>query len=186
MLFVTHDLGLLPELCDEVVVMESGEVRETGPVERVLSEPASDYTRMLVRCDPARVGEKTRRLPTRTGSADVPGAAWLGPADRIRRHDPPMLVVEGLDVTFRRRFLVARRLRHPARLRRACREGSLFQRRARGDGRHRRRERIGQDHESPAACSPCRSPSAARSVSTEWMSWGELRGISEHSGARSR
>jgi len=103
MLFVTHDLGLLPELCDEVVVMESGEVRETGPVEHVLSAPASDYTRMLVRCDPARVGEKTRRLPTRTGSADVPGAPWLGPADRIRRYDPPMLVVEGLDVTFRRR-----------------------------------------------------------------------------------
>ena len=103
MLFVTHDLGLLPELCDEVVVMESGEVRETGPVERVLDEPVSDYTRMLVRCDPARVEEKTRRLPTRSANPDAPGVPWLGPPDRIRRHDPPMLVVEGLDVTFRRK-----------------------------------------------------------------------------------
>ncbi len=103
MLFVTHDLGLLPELCDEVVVMESGEVRESGPVERVLTEPVSDYTRMLVRCDPARVGQKTRRLPTRSGNPDVGDVPWLGPPERILRHDPPMLVVEGLDVTFRRR-----------------------------------------------------------------------------------
>ena len=103
MLFVTHDLGLLPELCDEVVVMEAGEVRETGPVEHVLIEPASDYTRMLVRCDPARVEEKTRRLPTRTGVPDQLGVPWLGPPERIRSHDPPMLVVKGLDVTFRRK-----------------------------------------------------------------------------------
>ena len=102
MIFVTHDLGLLPELCDEVVVMESGEVREAGPVERVLTGPASDYTRMLVRCDPARVRHKTRRLPTRSGNRDAPDAPWLGPPDRIRHQDPPMLIVEGLDVTFRR------------------------------------------------------------------------------------
>ena len=102
MIFVTHDLGLLPALCDEVVVMESGEVREMGPVERVLTAPASDYTRMLMRCDPARVTEKTRRLPTRTDSRDVPDAPWRGPSDRIRRQDPPMLSVKGLDVTFRR------------------------------------------------------------------------------------
>ena len=102
MIFVTHDLGLLPELCDEVVVMESGEVRETGPVERVLTAPTSDYTRMLVRCDPARVRQKTRRLPTRHRNRDAPDAPWTGPADRIRDQDPPMLIVEGLDVTFRR------------------------------------------------------------------------------------
>ena len=103
MIFVTHDLGLLPALCDEVVVMEGGEVREKGPAERVLSAPADDYTRMLVRCDPARVAEKTRRLPTRTGDWRVAAAPWLGPPNRIRRREPPVLRVEGLDVTFCRR-----------------------------------------------------------------------------------
>ena len=102
MIFVTHDLGLLPALCDDVVVMESGEVRETGPVDRVLSAPESDYTRMLVRCDPARITEKTRRLPTRAGNWQASAPPWFGPPDRIRRREPPVLSVEGLDVTFRR------------------------------------------------------------------------------------
>ena len=102
MIFVTHDLGLLPALCDEVVVMETGEVRETGPVERVLSAPANDYTRMLVRCDPARITEKTRRLPTRAGNWKASASPWFGPPDRIRRREPPVLSVEGLVVTFRR------------------------------------------------------------------------------------
>ena len=103
MIFVTHDLGLLPALCDEVVVMESGVVRETGPVARVLNAPASDYTRMLVRCDPARVAEKTRRLPTRSGNWTASDPPWLGPPERIRHREPPVLIVEGLEVTFRRR-----------------------------------------------------------------------------------
>ena len=102
MIFVTHDLGLLPELCDEVVVMETGEVRETGRAGRVLSAPVSNYTRMLVRCDPARVTEKTRRLPTRTGNWNAPERPWLGPADRTRRREVPVLSVQGLHVTFRR------------------------------------------------------------------------------------
>ena len=102
MILVTHDLGLLPELCDEVVVLETGEVRETGRAERVLSAPASDYTRMLVRCDPARVTEKTRRLPTRTGIWNAPDRPWLGPVDRVRRREAPVLSVQGLYVTFRR------------------------------------------------------------------------------------
>ena len=102
MIFVTHDLGLLPQLCDEVVVMETGEVREAGRAERVLSAPESDYTRMLVRCDPARVTEKTRRLPTRTGNWNAPERPWLGPVDRIRRREAPVLSVQGLHVTFRR------------------------------------------------------------------------------------
>ncbi len=105
MIFVTHNLGLLPSLCDDVVVMEAGEVREAGPVERVLGAPDNDYTRMLLRCDPARITKKTRRLPTRSSNWEAPVPTYLGPADRIQYSEPPLLSVEDLGVTFRKKSL---------------------------------------------------------------------------------
>lgn len=107
MLFVTHNLRLLPRLCDEVVVMEAGQVREAGSVERVLAAPEHGYTRMLLRCDPARITEKTRRLPARPAGREQPEiVAFSGPSKRIRYGEPPLLRVEGLGVTFRRASLL--------------------------------------------------------------------------------
>jgi peptide/nickel transport system ATP-binding protein len=53
-LFVTHDLGVVAEMADRVVVMYAGKVMERGPVETVLSDPAHPYTRALLRCLPGR------------------------------------------------------------------------------------------------------------------------------------
>jgi peptide/nickel transport system ATP-binding protein len=61
---VTHDMGLVGELCDRVAVMYRGELMETGTVADVFSRPESSYTRALLACDPARIVEPTRRLPT--------------------------------------------------------------------------------------------------------------------------
>ena len=47
-LFITHDLGVVAELCDEVTVMSDGDVVEQGPVERIFTEPAEPYTRTLL------------------------------------------------------------------------------------------------------------------------------------------
>ncbi|WP_324196873.1 ABC transporter ATP-binding protein [Streptomyces sp. NRRL B-1677] len=49
---VTHDLGVVRYLCDEVVVMREGRVVERGPVERVWEEPAHPYTRQLLEAVP--------------------------------------------------------------------------------------------------------------------------------------
>ncbi|MTV40617.1 ABC transporter ATP-binding protein [Duganella radicis] len=51
-LFITHDLGLVAEIADQVVVMRHGEVREAGPAQQVLSAPQDAYTRMLLDCRP--------------------------------------------------------------------------------------------------------------------------------------
>ena len=67
---VSHNLGLIAELCDEVVVMYAGEVLEQGDVRRIFYHPTHPYTQALMECDPARVLERTRRLPTIPG--DVP------------------------------------------------------------------------------------------------------------------
>jgi len=61
-LFISHDLGLVGELADDVVVMRDGVVREAGPVERIFHAPQDPYTRALLACRP-RLDARPRRLP---------------------------------------------------------------------------------------------------------------------------
>nr|WP_297351335.1 dipeptide ABC transporter ATP-binding protein [uncultured Caldimonas sp.] len=52
MLFISHDLGVVGEIADEVVVMRHGQVREQGPVERLFTSPQDAYTQALLSCRP--------------------------------------------------------------------------------------------------------------------------------------
>jgi len=61
-LFISHDLGLVGELADDVVVMRDGVVREQGPVERIFRAPQDAYTKALLACRP-RLDTRPRRLP---------------------------------------------------------------------------------------------------------------------------
>ena len=65
-LFITHDFGVVSEVCDRVAVMYAGRIVETGPTEAVLSAPAHHYTRMLIDCVPV-MGEPERRLEAIAG-----------------------------------------------------------------------------------------------------------------------
>ncbi len=67
---VSHNLGLIAELCDEVVVMYAGEVVEYGDVREIFYNPSHPYTRALLECDPARETGKSRLLPVIPG--DIP------------------------------------------------------------------------------------------------------------------
>jgi len=69
-LFISHNLGLIAELCDFVVVLYAGEVVEQGTVRDIFHRPQHPYTQALLECDPARIEEIRRELPTITG--DVP------------------------------------------------------------------------------------------------------------------
>ncbi len=57
MLFVTHDFGVVAQLCDTVTVMYAGQTVETGLVRDVLDNPKHPYTRMLLACHPDRAKE---------------------------------------------------------------------------------------------------------------------------------
>ena len=51
-LFVSHDLAVIAELCDRVAIMRSGQVIEQGPTQQVIAAPQQDYTRELLAAVP--------------------------------------------------------------------------------------------------------------------------------------
>ncbi len=61
-IFITHDLGLVSEIADRVVVMYKGEIAEQGTIKEILQSPAHPYTRALLACRPA-LHPKGMRLP---------------------------------------------------------------------------------------------------------------------------
>lgn len=66
-LFISHHLGVISELCEQVIVMYAGEVVEKGNVSAVFDDPRHPYTRMLLACDPAREDDASLRLNTIAG-----------------------------------------------------------------------------------------------------------------------
>jgi len=62
---VTHDMGVIAALADEVQVMRGGSVVERGPVRRILENPAHEYTRALLAATPRIDGSVPQPAPTR-------------------------------------------------------------------------------------------------------------------------
>ncbi|MFN3973289.1 MAG: ABC transporter ATP-binding protein [Gemmobacter sp.] len=71
-LFITHDLGVVAEMADRVVVMYSGRVVEEGPVAEVLLRPRMPYTRGLLNSNPRLARKSARRLDTIPGNVPNP------------------------------------------------------------------------------------------------------------------
>ena len=103
LLFITHDLALVGEIAQRIVVMYAGEVVESGPTASVLAHPRHPYTRALLDCRPSReyvdAGEDIRVLrpipgapprPTeiRQGCRFAPRCALA--RDRCRESEPAL------------------------------------------------------------------------------------------------
>ncbi|OHV60408.1 peptide ABC transporter ATP-binding protein [Mesorhizobium sp. LCM 4577] len=67
-LFISHHLGVIAELCDEMIVMYAGEVVERGSTRDIFHNPRHPYTKKLLDCDPARLSRREPRLPTIPGT----------------------------------------------------------------------------------------------------------------------
>ena len=101
-LFISHDLGVVGEIADRVVVMREGTVRETGPVEAIFSDPRDPYTRALLACRP-RLDAKPKRLPVIDDFMAGGGQPIVAVGDRVARQqeDRPLIEAKGLSKIYR-------------------------------------------------------------------------------------
>lgn len=109
MIFITHDLGVVAEIADDVAVMHNGEILECGTVQQILNQPRHPYTQGLLACRPP-MDVRLKRLPIVKEFLD---GLWQGGKEQIlhdlqitdtQRQDhlrqlyskQPLLKVEGL------------------------------------------------------------------------------------------
>ena len=100
-LFITHDLAVVGEIADYVVVMRNGEIREQGPAKNVFEQPQDAYTKALLQCRP-RLDRRPVRLPVIEDFMDG-GAHAMNLTERkrgISAADPIILDVKGLGKNF--------------------------------------------------------------------------------------
>ncbi len=77
MLLITHDLGVVAEVCDKVAVMYAGEIVESGTLKDILLHMSHPYTKGLFESLP-KLDEEVKRLKTISGSAPNPAALPSG------------------------------------------------------------------------------------------------------------
>ena len=99
LLFITHDLALVGEIADDVVVMRNGQVQESAPVRAIFESPAHPYTRALLACRPS-LDRRPRRLPV-IDDFMAGGDQTLQDEPPRRMGGQPILQVEGLAKRFR-------------------------------------------------------------------------------------
>ncbi len=96
-LFITHDLGLVADVADEVLVMKNGKIVEAGKVASVLKNPKHEYTKALLNCRPS-AGKKGKKLPVigeEETVQEIPSAYNLA-----KQISSPLLDVKNLSVIF--------------------------------------------------------------------------------------
>ena len=106
-MMITHNLGVVAEMCDEVVVMYLGRVVERGPVDAIFHNPQHPYTKALLRSIPSIQAQVRTKLPTISGSIPHPHnrpagcpfhprcVEWM--RGTCERHEPELLPVAGAD-----------------------------------------------------------------------------------------
>ncbi len=81
LIFITHDLGVIAEVADQVLVMYRGEVVEQGQVQQIFAQATHPYTQGLLACRP-RLDRRLKRLPT---TEDFLGSVAEGDSPSVER-----------------------------------------------------------------------------------------------------
>jgi len=98
-ILITHDLAVVAETCQRVIVMYGGKVQEVGSVEQIFHEPRHPYTQGLLASLPSVAGEKQKRLYTIPGNVpsilEMPTGCRFctrceEATDRCQREEPPL------------------------------------------------------------------------------------------------
>ena len=101
-IFITHDLGVIAQIADEIMVMYRGKVMEHGDAHSILHNPSESYTKGLLACRPP-LDSKPRRLPTVEDylegvKGDVQDDANV--SSHTLTPSQPLISVKNLDVTY--------------------------------------------------------------------------------------
>lgn len=102
-IFISHDLRLMREIADSILVMRNGEVMEFAETEMLFTQPKSPYTRGLIACQPPLTGAKKRLLTIKDFEA-LHGEVAI-PIE-IKKHEidytqTPILKIENLSVNYK-------------------------------------------------------------------------------------
>ena len=92
-LFISHDLGVVGEISDRVVVMRNGMVREQGDVARIFSAPQDSYTKALLACRPSLEGNPARLMVIDDHIAQQNGGSSANADATAKPKDPTAPVV---------------------------------------------------------------------------------------------
>jgi peptide/nickel transport system ATP-binding protein len=99
-LFITHDLGVVGDIADTVVVMQNGVIQEQGLVKAIFESPQHPYTKALLACRP-RLDRRPRRLPVIDDFMKGDGRPLLTERKRGTSPDDPIILeVKDLNKTF--------------------------------------------------------------------------------------
>lgn len=111
-MFITHDMGVVAEVADRVVVMLRGEKVEEGPAVEIFHNPQHPYTKALLSAVPKLGSMNGRTLPAKFANVDISRAEGdevkeqtsdeelLDIRDTVRRDDAPLIEVKGLTTRF--------------------------------------------------------------------------------------
>ncbi|MBQ2825498.1 MAG: ABC transporter ATP-binding protein [Clostridia bacterium] len=101
-ILITHDLGVVAEMCDEVIVMYAGQICERGTAEEIFYNPKHEYTLGLMRSIPTVSDEKTKLQPIGGNAVDLlnlpagcPFAPRCDAAMKVCLEVNPKLICEG-------------------------------------------------------------------------------------------
>src|SRR4030095_9283191 len=76
LIFITHNLGIVAKMCDQLAVMYAGRVVESGPVSQIFNTPAHPYTQALLNSIPRMSDKRNRLVPN---PAEPPCSVALRP-----------------------------------------------------------------------------------------------------------
>ena len=109
--FITHDMGVVAEIADRVVVMLGGKKVEEGNVNEIFHNPKHPYTKSLLAVVPRLGSMRGRSLPAKFSNLDIKRTEGddvietnnnelIDIKDKVRRSEPPILEIENLTTRF--------------------------------------------------------------------------------------
>lgn len=103
MVFITHDLGVVAEIADDVVVMRHGKVLEVGEVDQIFHDPQHPYTQELLATLPQRTAAPSRQAPDAAPPSGEIEVVDTSPEQAVRRESAegtPLLSIRNLRMEF--------------------------------------------------------------------------------------